>query len=264
MRDAATHIAVLGGEKWYEDGAEGAGAGGASVSPAQSIFKPLKTVQVKLTPVEDRAPVKVYLLRPRGTLYWGGAGLDGPYVQSQIEAFRKTGIAHCFAGLTNSGSVAYGHAGTLIDAIRSGLVVRYRDAGEWTITSGMAAEAPQFNLIGYSYGSLLAAQTAWSYARNGHIVDNLVLVASPIDGAFLADLRGHRNIRNVLILDLRLYGDPIYAGMGQAELIAAAPLLAKQMLAGKGEGHFHYAHVVRDSPDRWASLAQTIAAQGVR
>lgn len=227
-------------------------------------MQPIKTLQVRLTPVQDREPVKVYLLRPRGTLYWGGAGLDGPYVQPQLESFRKAGIAHCFAGLTNSGSAKYGQAGTLIDAIRSGLVVRYRDDGEWTITSGMAAEAPQFNLIGYSYGSLLAAQTAWSYARAGHLIDNLVLVGSPIDGNFLADLECHRNIRQVIVLNLTSYGDPIYAGMSEVELMAAAPTLVQQMLAHKGEGHFYYAHVVRDSPSRWASLAQTIAGEGVR
>ncbi|WP_454722216.1 MULTISPECIES: hypothetical protein [Cupriavidus] len=227
-------------------------------------MQPIKTVKVRLTPVEDRAPVKVYLLRPRGTLYWGGAGLDGPYVQPQLEAFRKAGIAHCFVGLTNSGSVAYGQAGTLIDAIRSGLVVRFRDDSEWTITSGMAAEAPQFDLVGYSYGSLLAAQTAWSYARAGHVIDHLVLVGSPIDGDFLTDLRRHPNIRKVIVMDLRDRGDPIHAGMTQVDLIAAAPTLGRQMLAGKGEGHFYYAHVVRDSPSRWATLAQAIAREGIQ
>lgn len=39
-------------------------------------MQPLKTVNARLTPVSDREPVKVCLLRPRGTLYWGGAGLD--------------------------------------------------------------------------------------------------------------------------------------------------------------------------------------------
>lgn len=209
------------------------------------------------------------MLRPRGTLwYWGGAGLDGEYVQPQLAAFRRAGISQCFAGLTNSSahSLPQGYAlsGMLLDAIRSGMAIRYRDDGEWTITSGMASEAPQFNLIGYSYGSLLAAQTAWSYARQGHVIDHLVLVGSPISQDFLADLQCHRNIRKTVVIDLVQYGDPIYAGMLWLELMAAAPLLSKQMLAGNGEGHFYYAHVVADSPRRWMSLADRLVSEGLK
>ncbi|CAG9173454.1 hypothetical protein LMG23992_02457 [Cupriavidus laharis] len=231
-------------------------------------MRPVKTVNVRLTSIEDREPVKVYLLRPRGTLYWGGAGLDGAYVQPQLAAFREAGMAYCFAGLTNSATAglpdALKPAGTILDAIRSGFSVRYRDDSEWTITSGMAAEAPQFNLIGYSYGSLLAAQTAWSYARAGHVVDHLVLVGSPIDKDFLSGLRQHKSIRKLVVINLTQFGDPIHAGMSWAELLASAPLLGAQMAAGKGEGHFYYAHVVKDSPQRWANLAQRLASEGLR
>ncbi|AXV78877.1 MULTISPECIES: thioesterase domain-containing protein [Ralstonia solanacearum species complex] len=219
----------------------------------------------RLTPTADREAVKISLLRPRGTLYWGGAGLDGPYLQPQLAAFRDAGLKYCFAGLTNSATADYpGFFGTFLDAIRSGLAVRFRDDSEWTISSGMAAEAPQFNLIGYSYGSLLAAQTAWSYARNGHPVDHLVLIGSPIDGDFLSDLKRHRLIRKTSVIDLTQYGDPIHAGMTQAELMEAAPQLGKQFVAGKGEGHFYYAHVVKDSPKRWAALAKQVVAEGLQ
>ncbi len=128
----------------------------------------------------------------------------------------------------------------------------------------MAAEAPQFNLIGYSYGSLLAAQTAWSYARAGHVIDHLVMVGSPIEAAFLTDLRGHKNIRNTIVINLTQFGEPIYAGMPWRELVESAPLLGRQMLAGKGEGHFYYAHVARDSPKRWVTLAEHVAGEGLR
>ncbi len=154
--------------------------------------------------------------------------------------------------------------GTLLDAIRSGMAIRDRDDDEWTISEGMSPEAPQFNLIGYSYGSLLAAQTAWSYAKRGHVIDHLVLVGSPIDASFLANLRAHRNIRKTVVIDLTEHGDPIYAGMPWLELAASAPLLGRQMVAGQGEGHFYYAHVMSDSPRRWAALAQRIAESGLR
>jgi len=219
-----------------------------------------------LTPVDDREPVKIMLLRPRGTLYWGGAGLDGPYIKPQMQAFRDAGIKQCFVGLTNSATKTYsGDRGTIMDAIRSGLFIRYRDDDEWTISSGMADEAEQFNLMGYSYGSLLAAQTAWSYAnRTNVVIDHLVLIGSPIDGEFLRDLKSHRNIRRVVVINLTQHGDPLYAGMTETDLVAALPRLGMQFKGGKGEGHFYYAQVVQDSPVRWKALAQQIVAEGVR
>ncbi|MGH1509526.1 hypothetical protein [Ralstonia solanacearum] len=91
-----------------------------------------------------------------------------------------------------------------------------------------------------------------------------MLIGSPIDGDFLNDLKRHRLIRKTSVIDLTQYGDPIHAGMTQAELMEAAPLLGKQFVAGKGEGHFYYAHVVKDSPKRWAALAKQVAAEGLQ
>lgn len=59
----------------------------------------------------------------------------------------------------------------------------------------MDAAQEQFNLIGNSYGSLLAAQTANFYAKQGYIVHNLVLIGSPIDADFLKNLRGKTHIK---------------------------------------------------------------------
>lgn len=116
------------------------------------------------TPTTDKEPVKLKVKVPRGTIYWGGAGLNGGYVQPQIEAFRKAGIKHIWVGLTNTATkVMGGEFGTIVDAIRAGLIIRYEDESPWTIDSGMDQPAEQFNLIGYSYGSLLAAQTANFY-----------------------------------------------------------------------------------------------------
>ncbi len=226
---------------------------------------PIKTVTVQRTSVEDRAPVKGYLLRPRGTLYWGGAGLDGGYILQTAQAFQKAGIASFHVGPTNSATkTILGDGGMFIDALRAGLTVRYEDDGDWDITSGMDGAATQFNLIGYSYGSLLAAQTANYYANQGHIVDHLVLIGSPVDATFLARLRANKGIRKVIVIDLKEHGDPIYAGMSQWGLATAAPRLAAQMRAYKGQGHFYYAHVTEELPARLDKLAQRIMGEGVR
>nr|WP_240988553.1 thioesterase domain-containing protein [Cupriavidus taiwanensis] len=157
--------------------------------------------------------------------------------------------------MTNTATAEYpGLTGTFLDAIPSGLIIRYQDDGEWTIASGMVAEAPQFNLIGYSYGSLLAAQTAWSYARNGHLVDHLVLIGSPIDADFLANLRRHRRIGKVIVIDLTQHGDPIYAGMSQAELLAVPQGLLLSLPREKEKGTFtmpRWSRIVRAVGRRW-------------
>lgn len=217
------------------------------------------------TPVSDKEPVRLNVKVPRGTIYWGGAGLDGGYVQPQLSALREAGIEKVWVGLTNTATkVMRGNVGTIVDAIRAGLIIRYEDDSAWTIESGMDQPAEQFNLIGYSYGSLLAAQTANFYAKRGFKVDHLVLIGSPIDKEFLFKLRAYRNIGKVTVIDLREQGDPIYAGMQQTELLAGVPRLAQDMLANRGEGHFYYGHVVPDSPRRWAELARRIHAAGLR
>jgi hypothetical protein len=218
-----------------------------------------------LTLKSDTKPVTVYVKKPRGTLYWGGAGLDGPYIQPQLRAFIDAGISNVFVGLTNTASKSISKPiGTIVDAIRSGLIIRYEDDDEWTIGKGMINASPQFNLIGYSYGSLLAAQTANFYSKQGHIVDHLVLIGSPIDADFLTTLKARKSIKKIVVIDLKHVGDEIYAGMSQAELLVGVPKLARDMNANKGEGHFYYGHVVPDSPTRWRDLANRIYAEGLR
>lgn len=71
-------------------------------------------------------------------------------------------------------------------------------------------------------------------------------------------------IGKVIVINLTDKGGPIYAGIAQDELIKAALTLDKQMRAGKGEGHFYYAHVVPESKRRWLELAQRLNRAGLR
>ena len=32
--------------------------------------------------------------KPRGTIYWGGGGLNGSYIQDQVLAFQEAGVQH--------------------------------------------------------------------------------------------------------------------------------------------------------------------------
>lgn len=96
----------------------------------------------------------------------------------------------------------------------------------------------QFNLIGYSYGSLITAQLAIKYATKGSKVDYLVLIGSPISRESLTRLYNTANIRNIIVIDLDHQGDPIYAGMSKLELAANLLNLYDQMQ--NSTGHFYY------------------------
>ena len=204
--------------------------------------------------------------KPRGTVFWGGAGLDGPYLKPMTQAFTDAGIHYIWSGLGNTATRNVPSTiGTLMDAARTGVMIKNDDGtDDWRVyppTPNSAAK--QFNLVGYSYCSMLAAQTAKSYANLGYMVDHLVLIGSPIDADFLSMLKNHKNIKKVSVIDLTEHGDPIYAGMSFFDLVKNAPLLGTQMNNNKAEGHFYYAHVVPDSPRRWAELAKRIKNEGL-
>ena len=221
------------------------------------------TAKAAMTLKSDTTPITIKVNKPRGTIYWGRAGLDGPYISDQMAALQTVGIQQVFRG-TRTYSMP-------IDSIRSGLSVRYRDSPideDWHIHGMEDSASPQFNMIGYSYGSLVAAQTAQFYAHNGHIVDHLILVGSPIDREFLQLLKKQENIRKIVIKDLREHGDPIYAGISQVSLLLSVPLLYRQMKktksTGAGTGHFYYASPNTDGIRKRLDLAKFIYSHGLR
>ena len=67
------------------------------------LLAPVVAVAATLTLKSDTKPVKVYVKTPRGTIYWGGAGLDGDYLKPQVAAFQQVGIKNVYVGLTNTG-----------------------------------------------------------------------------------------------------------------------------------------------------------------
>lgn len=61
----------------------------------------------------------------------------------------------------------------------------------------------QFNLMGYSYGSVLQAHVALKLANSGQKIHNVILVGSPIssNSRLFKQLSRHKNIGNVLRID---------------------------------------------------------------
>jgi RHS repeat-associated protein len=66
-------------------------------------------------------------------------------------------------------------------------------------------EGEQFNLAGYSYGSVLQAQAALQLANSGQVIDNLILIGSPISDKsdLMKDLKDNKNIKNVVRYDIK-------------------------------------------------------------
>lgn len=211
---------------------------------------------------DSKGPLKIAVNKPRGTVYWGGAGLNGPYIADQVAAFQEVGIKHVWIGKRTLGDTP--------DAIRSAIELRYErssDDRSWMVEGMEKIPAEQFNLIGYSYGSLMAAQTAHVYASNGHIVDHLVLIASPIDGDFLTHLQSNNNIKNLIIVNLRQYNDPVFAGISQWRLLFAKSTLEKQNKdsgRSRGIGHFYYRPASEEGKARRRQLARYLYQQGLR
>jgi alpha/beta superfamily hydrolase len=221
------------------------------------------TAKAAMTLKSDTTPITIKVNKPRGTIYWGGAGLDGSYISDQVAALQKAGIKNVHVGRRTYGM--------LVDTFRAGMTVRYRDSpvdDDWEVSGMEHNISSQFNMIGYSYGSLLAAQTASFYAHNGHIVDHLVLVGSPIDLDFLNYLKKHPNIKKVMVINLAEHGDPIFAGIPQALIFLSLIKLGGQMKKTAdteiGVGHFYYAGTSTEGQRRRRELATRFFNQGLR
>jgi len=124
-------------------------------------------------------------------------------------------------------------------------------------------ENGKFNLVGYSWGSVVVARTALFYAEKlNKKVDNLVLIGAPINTSLLKAVQSSSNIKKVIILNLGEHGDPIYAGMSDKAIIEAAPKLVDQMT--KGEGHFYYGGDNNIGRKRRRELAKYLYNKGLR
>ncbi len=198
---------------------------------------------------------------PSGTTtwFWGGAGNDdeAAYKNDMVAALGEAGVADAKAvpeAATSPGGIA-------ADLVLLPNVNNVTAAS--IVTPGVApgGEAgDQYNLMGYSYGSVLAAQQALTDAGNGIKVDNLVLVGAPINQDLMNAVQNSPNIANVIVKNIA--GDPVHAGMSDGRLAAVAPKLAVQMM--RGTGHFTYAGADPAAAARRRELVSELVKQGVR
>ncbi len=210
----------------------------------------------KLGPLKGKCCVKPgsYI---KGTFFLGGAGLNGLYIPKLIKAFHKEGIKSAVYLDREKWS-----AGQNMDASIGVFFGRDYDPRFPMLLRIHPNSHKQFNLIGYSYGSLIAAQLAVKYARHGSIVNNLVLIGSPISEHFLNIVKGTKTIKKVIVINLDKHGDPIYAGMETSELVSNSVKLFLQMQESKG--HFYYAKEGVVGDKRRKELAEKLYKSGLR
>ncbi|WCM89836.1 thioesterase domain-containing protein [Acidovorax sp. NCPPB 3576] len=192
----------------------------------------------------------------KGTVFMGGAGMDGAYIDDMTRAFARKGIALIRANPQKWSG------GTLMDAAVGVEVFRTGKAPIQVLLDRFSPRGSQFNLIGYSYGSLVAAQVAINYAQSGSVVDHLVLIGSPISSGFLQQLRGASAIKKLIIIDLTKQGDPLHAGMSRVDLLTSTPRLGPQML--DSSGHFYYAQNSDEGKKRRDDLVDHLYRSGLR
>jgi len=192
--------------------------------------------------------------------------MNGAYIADFVSSMREAGVSQVREGNESRWSYQseFQEAEMVFDAsIGVGII---RDEEYPNLAMGIqdyGIVGDQFNVIGYSYGALVAAQVAIKYARQySGITDNLVLIGAPISQSFLEEIYAEPKIGNVRIVNLAEFGDPIYAGMPYVDLLASIPILAVQY---KSEtGHFYYSAEGVNGRERRKQLADTLYSEGIR
>ena len=123
-------------------------------------------------------------------------------------------------------------------------------------------EGEQFNMAGYSYGSVLQAQAALKLADSGQVIDNVVLIGSPISDKsdLMKQLKGNKNIKNVIRYDIA--GDKLSNPKDILEFIQGG-----YESSGAGQGndahHFDAARPGQQSNQLIQTIIQWLQQQGV-
>ena len=200
------------------------------------------------------------------SVFIGGAGDRGPYKQDFIRAFSDAGLSNVRGStppIAIAGNLPFGY---FADAL-FGVPTLNQDLGPniglYDPALGRQTNDAQFNLIGYSWGTVIAAQQAISMADQGQTVDNLVLIGAPINQSLVDRLAETDGIGNVRYINLSDQGDPIYPGMSDFEILryGLTVLPAQQRTI---TGHFFYSGDNAVGAVRRDSLANDLFGSGIK
>ncbi|MXV18004.1 alpha/beta hydrolase [Hufsiella ginkgonis] len=124
-------------------------------------------------------------------------------------------------------------------------------------------EGEQFNLVGYSYGSVLQAQAALKLAKSGQVIDNLVLIGSPIstDSDLYKQLSENGNIKSILRYDLP--GDALSNSDGIMDILKGA-WQSSPLGSGDNAHHFDAARPGKDADKTIDAIVKWLKENGVK
>ncbi len=118
----------------------------------------------------------------------------------------------------------------------------------------------QYNLAGYSLGGVRAGLAALELANEGKIIDNLVLIATPIDKSsdLYKKLTSHKNIKNVISVDVE--GDFLSNEQGNVNII----VLIKHILSGRSYESYPHFYYTTNEKGQQDQLIKTMKEKGVK
>jgi hypothetical protein len=144
---------------------------------------------------------------PGRNFFFAGAGHDTDstgYIDGFRRAFAQAGLSDFTDTNVSSGTRPTDITTTM--ALYQGptsLTIPAAEAvSKGTVAAGTAVPTGQRNLIGYSFGGAVAASVARQLADTGTVIDNLVLIATPISFQFLRGEQIAANIKRVIVVNL--------------------------------------------------------------
>ncbi len=266
------------GARWYD----------AAVGRWTSV-DPLAEKYAGISPFAYVAANPIAYVDPDGRRFYfaAGAGHDPEntgYIGRMLNIFRRAGIrnpvdiqAHgskvsdvLFTVSSNRTTPYYSQYITRISGnptMGPGTIVETSLANpDWRITQAVSkikadlASNPlengeQFNLSGYSTGSVTMAQAALMLAEEGQVIDNLVLIGTSIeeDSGLYKSLLNNENIKNVIRVDIP--GDNVQD--------ANFETLMSFYNLGDSHPHFKYAFG-KKAEENTKQLANYLKEQGVK
>jgi uncharacterized protein RhaS with RHS repeats len=174
------------------------------------------------------------------TLFLGGAGYESEtkiYASAIVQKMQAAGIPSPeYLPIGTRGGQAGNIWLTLMNMKYANESIPTRNVTD-KVCEASNNEGGQRNLVGYSYGSTIAAQAALRIANSGSVIHNLILVGSPIsnDSPLYKALTKNSNIRNVYRIDIP--NDPFSGGIDVTNI-------------SNMNNHFHYISNEQGQQDR--------------
>jgi RHS repeat-associated protein len=126
------------------------------------------------------------------------------------------------------------------------------------------AKGSQFNLAGYSAGSVIMAQAALQLAEGGQKIDNLILIGSPVlkDSKLYKEILANKNIKNVIRIDIDNDGVKNVNKQGLFKNVS----LLKTLFLDKAKTHPHYKYgkITPEGDKSRKELGETLKKDGVK